>query len=67
VIYTIYLSEIIAAMLAFFDGRQIFLLSLRNYYQMEGINHKSNFFIKAGEASHYVKFRDFCCMAVKAV
>lgn len=52
------LSEIITTVLAFFDGRPIFLLSLRNYYQMEGINHKRNFCIKAAEASCYVKFRN---------
>lgn len=45
-------------MLACFDGRPIFLLSLRNYYQMEGINHKRNFCIKAAEASRYVEYRD---------
>lgn len=49
----------ITAMLAFFDGRPIFLLSLGNYYQMEGINHKRNFCIKAAAASCCVEFREY--------
>lgn len=51
VIYIILLSEIITAMLAYFDGSSIFLLSLRNYHQMEGINRKTNFCIKAAGAN----------------
>lgn len=46
-------------MLAFFDGRPIFLLFLRNYHQMEGINHKKKFCIKAAKASCYVEFREY--------
>lgn len=40
VICIIFLSEAITAVLAFSDGRPAVLLPLRNYYQMEGINHK---------------------------
>lgn len=46
-------------MLAFFDGRPIFLLSLRNDYQMVGINHKRNLCIKAAKASCYVELGEY--------
>lgn len=58
-IFIIFLSEAITAMLAFFDGRTIVLLPLRNYYQMEGMNHKRNSCIKAAEVSCYGNFREY--------
>lgn len=58
VICIIFLSEAITAILAFSDGRPIVLFPLRNYYQMEGVNHKRNSCIKADEASCYGNFRE---------